>query len=337
MKKIVSIALCLALIMLSFSSVLAASDKITVKMGTVLAETHPLQQLTYYFQNRVDELIPGRIEWKNYINSALGGERDIGESILSGVLEGGVIACSTATSFAPMQSVVLQDVPFLFKDVDTVYAAIDEWYRELMDEDYAKYDLTNMAYMIIGGQEVENSVRPIRTPADLKDLKIRVYASIGTYNFIESCGGLPVSMDFGEVYTSIQQGTIDGVFTSSYAFVPQKFVEVDKYHTKLGVTHCAQTILFSKSWFETLPEDVQAAFIQAGRETEEYCRYTFGPANDIADYENITKAGVEVYYPTEDEYNMFAEATKNYCYDNLRGEVGEELWDKAIDWLAARE
>ena len=312
-------------------------EKITVTIGTVLAETHPLQQLVYYFQDEVDKIIPGRIEWKNFINSALGGERDLGENMLAGTLEGAVIGCTSITPVAPMAEVLLQDCPFLFRSGEQLYEAMDDWYGEVLDNAYAEYDMVNMAYMNIGGQELENTARAIVTPADMKGLKIRTYESKGPYGFLEACGALPISMDFGEVYTAVQQGTIDGLFTSSYAFVPQKFTEVTKYHTVLGVTHCSQAITFSKSWFESLPEDVQAAFIQAGENTEEYCRYTVAPAQDEADYQAIADAGVEVTYLTDEQYNAFKDITAEYCWDEFRQEIGDELWNTCMEWLESNE
>lgn len=306
---------------------------VAVMMGSVLAETHPLQVLTYYFQKRVDELAPGRVVWKNYINSAMGGERDLGESVLSGTLQGAVIACSTITTVAPMKSVLIQDTPFFFKDVPQVYVALNDWYRDMLDKEYAKYDLMNTSYLIIGGQEVENTVRPLKTPEDIKGLKIRIYASQGPYKFLEACGGLPISMDFGEVYTAIQQKTIDGVFTSSYAFVPQKFVEVTKYHTRMGVTHVAQAITFNKAWFEKLPKDLQEAFIRAGRETEEHCRDVIAPKQDDLDYAAVRAAGVELYELNDAEYQVFRDVVSKHSWDFFKKEVGDDIWNVAIDWL----
>ncbi len=308
-------------------------EKVTISVATPTADGNPMQELVYYFQEQVDTLLPDRVEWKNYPNSSMGSEREIGEQVIDGTLNAALVGPTNIPSFAPMNAVRLQDVPFLFKDQDELYAASDEWYADMIDEECAEYGITTVFFEYIMGQEIENTVRPVYTPEDVEGLKIRVYDSIGPYKFVEACGGLPVAMAFSEVYTGLQQGAVDGLYTTSSNFVPQKFVEVTNYHTKLPITNCGMTLLFNLEFLESLPEDLQEAIETAGKKTEEYCRDVVGPETRNSTYEEIAAAGVEISELTDEQYQAFADLVADYCYEDLREMIGADMWDYCVDWL----
>jgi TRAP-type C4-dicarboxylate transport system substrate-binding protein len=140
-------------------------------------------------------------------------------------------------------------------------------------------------------------------------------------------------MSFSEVYTGLQQGAIDGLYTTSSNFVPQKFVEVTNYHTRLTVTNCGMTMLFNMEFLNNLPSDVQEAIKTAGKKTEEYCRDVIGPDTRKNTYEEIAAAGVEINELTEEQYQVFADLVADYCYDDLREMIGADKWDYCVDWL----
>jgi TRAP-type C4-dicarboxylate transport system substrate-binding protein len=140
-------------------------------------------------------------------------------------------------------------------------------------------------------------------------------------------------MAFSEVYTGLQQGAIDGLYTTSSNFVPQKFVEVTDYHTKLTITNCGMTLLFNLDFLNSLPEDLQEAIRTAGKMTEEYCRDVVGPETRNSTYEKIAAAGVEINEVSDEQYERFVKLVEDYCYDDLREMIGEERWDFCINWL----
>jgi len=344
MKKICTLLLCMVMLlsMVACGDSTTSSDtsdtpenveKVSISVATPTADGNPMQELVYYFQDQVDTLLPDRVEWKNYPNSSMGSEREIGEQVIDGTLNAALVGPTNIPSFAPMNAVRLQDVPFLFKDQDELYAASDEWYADMIDEECAEYGITTVFFEYIMGQEVENTVRPILTPEDVEGLKIRVYDSLGPYKFVEACGGLPVAMAFSEVYTGLQQGAVDGLYTTSSNFVPQKFVEVTDYHTKLPITNCGMTLLFNQEFLNSLPADLQEAIETAGKKTEEYCRDVVGPETRNSTYEEIEAAGVEINELTDEQYQAFADLVADYCYDDLREMIGADDWDYCVDWL----
>lgn len=308
-------------------------EKVKISIATPTADGNPMQELVYYFEDQVDNLLPNRVEWENYPNSSMGSEREIGEQVIDGTLNAALVGPTNIPSFAPMNAVRLQDVPFLFKDQDELYAASDEWYADMINEECAEYGITTVFFEYIMGQEVENSVRPLYSPEDVKGLKIRVYDSVGPYKFVEACEGLPVAMAFSEVYTGLQQGAVDGLYTTSSNFVPQKLVEVTDYHTKLQITNCGMTMLFNMEYLESLPVDVQDAIKTAGKMTEEYCKDVVGPEIRNTTYDEIAAAGVEINELTDDQYQVFVDVVSDYCYEDLREMIGADMWDTSVAWL----
>lgn len=315
------------------SSGSSSGEKIKISVGGTAADGNPMQELIYYFEEQVDALAPGMVEWVNYPNSTIGSEREMGEMVTDGTLDAALQGPSNLTAFAPMKACRLQDMPFIFQDRDELYDATDEWMRDAINEECEPYGFTTVFYEYIMGQEIENTKRPIYTPDDVKGLKIRVYDSPGPYKFMEACGGLPTAMAFSEVYTGVQQGAIDGLYTTTSNFVPQKFVEVCKYHTKMTITNLGMTLIWNLDKLNSYPQELQDAISKAAKATEDYCRNDLGPKTAENAYKEIAAAGVEINEVTPEQYQVFVDLVADYCYDDLREEIGADLWDHCMDWL----
>ena len=308
-------------------------ELIKISVATTTAEGNPMQQLIYYFQEQVDEILPGRVEWVNYPNSALGSEREIGEMCMDGALDAALQGPSNIIAFAPMNAVRLQDVPFMFQDQDELYAATNEWYRDMINEECKPYGITTMFFEYFLGQEIENTKRPVTTPEDMAGLKVRVYDSPGPYNFLEACGAMPVAMAFSEVYTSLQQGAIDGVYTTTSSFVADKLCEVTKYHTKMNITNLGMTLIWNLDKLESYPQDLQDALAEAAQRTEKHCQEVVSPELKKSIYADIEAAGVQISEVSEEDYQRFVDIVEEYCYDKMREDIGPDMWDKCVEWL----
>ena len=130
----------------------SSGEKVKISIATTNVDGDPMQDLIYYFQDQVDEILPGRVEWVNYTNSSMGSERELGEMVMNGGLDASLQGPSNITAFAPMNAVRLQDVPFLFKDQDELYAATNEWYRDMINKECEPYGFTTMFFEYFMGQ-----------------------------------------------------------------------------------------------------------------------------------------------------------------------------------------
>lgn len=306
---------------------------INVKVATLAADETPINQFVYKFEEEVDRLLPGRFEWTNYINGAMGNEREIGEAVINGDVQASIPACSVMASVIPLTTTILQDCFFLFHGVEHMYQCLDAGYRDAMDQDYEKNGGVNVGYLYYTSQEIGNTKKPVKVPDDLKGLKIRCYESAAPFAFLKGVGAIPVTMAWGELYTAMQQGTIDGVYTSRNSFGSSgKLAEVNKYHTLLEATTTGWALTFNKEWFDALPADAQEAFMQAGKVAEEWARYEGSVGLSKTDLEFFEECGVEVYQPTDAEMELWKAAAKEYSWPIIQETVGEELWAKALEW-----
>ena len=309
-----------------------SAETVKIRVGVSSSDGNPMTDLVYYWQEQVDKLLPGRVEWENFVNASIGNEREQIEMVIDGTLDAALVGPSNITAVAPSNAVRLQDMPFLFRSGEELYAAGAEWMNAKINEEGEPYGYTTIFYEYIMGQEIENNRNPIYTPEDVKGLKVRSYDSPGPFKFLEACGGLPVSLAFSELYTG-QQGAVDGVYTTASNYVPQKLVEVCKYHTKMEITSLGMTMMFSLNSLNSYPQDVQDALFEAGKLTENYCQEVVSPETRAKTYDAIAAAGVEINEVTDEQYEVFVKKVEDYCYDDLREEVGPELWDFCVDWL----
>ena len=119
-------------------------------------------------------------------------------------------------------------------DAESMLGALEGRLGEETKKAYEERGLKLMFFMVVSGVEIGNAVRPITCMADLKGLKIRAWSAEGPMRLLNTLGANPTTMALNEVYTGLQQGAIDGVITSDFQYVSQKFGEVCKYITDVG-------------------------------------------------------------------------------------------------------
>lgn len=315
----------------------AKIETITVKVGNVGKETVGTSLFMHVFADAVEERLPGRFEFKFYHNSELGSEREYGEMVHNGEIEGAVVACSVMNAVVPVPAGNLQDCMFMFGGTDDMYDILNKGYREYLDAEYEAGGLINMGYVFQVIQDFENNIRPVRTPGDLKGLKIRSYEGIGPLAFLEGVGAIPVTLAFSECYSALQQGTIDGLYSSLTAYGTSKMSEVADYHTKASATCTGYGFTFNKAWFDALPADAQTAFREAATVAEDWMRDEFAPNLYDEEMAKIEANGTEIIELTDAEMALFIEAAKEYCWPAIKEAVGEELWAKALEWSGQTE
>lgn len=312
-------------------------EVIEVKVGNVGKETVGTSLFMHVFADAVEERLPGRFEFKYYHNGELGSEREYGEMVHNGEIQGAVVGCSVMNAVVPVPSANLQDCMFMFNGVDNMYEILNNGYREYLDADYAAGGLINMGYVFQCTQEFENRIRPIRSPEDLKGMKIRSYESKAVLGFLEGIGAIPVTLAFSECYSGLQQGTIDGLYTSWTGYGTSKMSEVTGYHTTMNATCTGYGFTFNGDWFDALPEDAQTAFKEAALVAEEWMCNEFAPNLVAEETAKIEANDCEMIELTDAELAVFTEAAKEHCWPIVKEAVGEELWAKALEWSGKTE
>lgn len=311
----------------------ASDDAVVCKIATVLSETSPCHEALLYFIDRVDALAPGRVKWELYPNSQLfSSEREMAEAELLGTIAGAILSENTINAVDSYPMIELGNTPFLIKSAEAEYAMLDEFYADEVEKGMQERGFTNLSYFLVGGVDIGNTKKPVEKPDDIKGLKIRTWEADGPVKYLNAVGANPLVMPFGEVYTALQQGTIDGVITSDFQFNAQSFTDVVKYVTSFHVFYNYQAVTFSKAWIDALPDDLKDVFYQAGKEATEHCRTEITPATLANTYKTMEEAGVTVTYLTNEQkmewYDMVSDT-----WADFRESIGPEVFDKVVEFM----
>lgn len=331
--RIAAVILSLAMILALSVCGAQAAQRVSIRVATTMNDANPMQQLVHYWQDRVDELLPGRVEWVNFPNSALGGEREIAEMVIDSTIDAALIGVSNYNAIVPNRSGRLQEVPFLFRDSHEMYAALNEWKRDKIDEETAPFGFTTIFHQYFMSQATATTSRPFATPEEKAGMKIRVFDSMGLFMFFEAFGALPIMMPLAEVFTGLQQGTIDGIYTTSSNFHPQGLTDVLNYYINMPVTQVGMGMLFNLERLHSFPQDLQDALFEAGRMMEVHALYTVSPQVRAQVHADLAAAGVEIIEVLPEQQLRFVQITEERVHPALREAIGPDLWDFTVAWL----
>jgi tripartite ATP-independent transporter DctP family solute receptor len=251
-----------------------------LKLGHVLAADHPYQEGSLKLAELVAAKTNGRIKVEVYPNAQLGGERDMVEGLQIGSVDLVLTAPSVAASIANERKVFLFDMPFIFKDYDAVSRMLEGDIGNEMVKNYPKHGFRNIGWPIAGFHQLTNSKHPIKKPEDLRGLKMRMWQSKSALLMMEALGAKAVPMSFPEVYTSLQQGVIDGFANSLATIYATKIYEVNKYVSVSN--HMVSTmnmLVAERVWKELSPAD-RKAMEEAGVEAARFQRNLYKASDE---------------------------------------------------------
>lgn len=237
---------------------------VTLKLGHMSPETSPYNVLAKKFIELVEQRTNGSVKIELFPAGQLGKDKELLEAMQSGTLDLGVITTSPMVNFVPEMGVL--DLPYVFKDWDHVekYLA-SPTLTEIMKESQ-KAKLVTMSMLPRGFRNVTNSKRPIEKPADLKDLKLRVIESPVYVDSFKAMGANAQAMSWGEVFTALQQKTIDGQENAINTIYDERLYEVQKYVSETSHMFAFAAVVAGKGSYDKLPPDVQKIMHDAALE-----------------------------------------------------------------------
>ncbi len=308
-----------------------AGAAITLKYGHVSPPSHGQNLGVEAFARFVTEQTKGEIVVKNFPMGQLGGERSLAEQVQAGTLEMATISTAVLENFVPQ--VAVMDLPFVFPSREAAHAVIDDpaWQEKLFSYLPAK-GFVGIGWTENEFRDITNNKRPVRTPADVKGLKIRVMESPVYIDTFKALGASPVGIPFPEIYNALQQGVIDAQENPLYTSILIKATEVNKYVTKTGhiLTECIQ-IVSPEVWDSLTPEQKrifkEGAKLALKVNREETAKQTAKlPKLNVSVDEYAKANGVEVITLTPAERQAFVDAVKP-VWAKYRQMVGPELYD----------
>ena len=271
MKRLVSYCALLGTA-LAVPSAALAQDTHTLRFNHVLGPGEPFHQGFLDWAERVAERTDGGLTIEVFHSAQLGVEEDIIEQIRQGANIGQNTDAARLGNYVPGIAVV--NGPYFVEDRHQAYALADsptmiEWQDQLADE----FGIKVVCFDWVQGQRHFFTNEPVRTPADLDGLRIRTPPAPIWQESIRSLGATPVALNFGDVYSGLQQRAVDGAELVYPNITAANLNEVLEYASETGHILLVNFQVVSAEWFGGLPEDYQAALVEecriAGQETSE--------------------------------------------------------------------
>lgn len=246
----------------AFASAPAAAQT-TIKIGYATTPASHYGVGSTAFCEDLEKRTAGRYKCQQFPNSALGGEREMIEAVQLGTLD--VVNTSTGPvgNFVPEVNIV--DIPFLFRDYDHARRTLDGQIGQELLARFPSKGLVAIAWTENGFRHMTNSKRPINKPDDVKGLKIRSMQNKVHIQAFQSIGIQPTPMAFPELFTALQQGTVDGQENPIPVILSAKFAQVQKHLSLTGHVYSPALIIVSPALWNKLSEADKAAFREAGK------------------------------------------------------------------------
>jgi tripartite ATP-independent transporter DctP family solute receptor len=295
----------------------AGDSPIVMRLAENQPDNNPVTVAMNIFAELVEEKTNGEIIVEVYANAQLGQEPETIEQAQTGVVE-----------FARVNSVVLAEVapeigvftlPYVFADWDHKYRVLDGEIGQAALDSLEDVGLMAFAYMDAGTRHFYTT-EPVRSLADLQGMKIRVQPSEISIRMIELLGAVPTPMNYGEVYSGLQTGVIDGAENDYVSYYTSSHYEVAPYYSLDGHLSPPALLLMNKATFDSLSTEHQEAIREAAIEASIQERDLMSAFQDES-REEVLAAGVEIFEvdvtefqdavaPIYDQFPQYAETIR---------------------------
>lgn len=306
----------------------ADMPEMSLKFGHPYNESHPLAKGAQMFADIVAEKSGGAITIEVFPNSTIGSSRALVESIQIGVVDFALVPTTNVASFYPPLDIFY--LPFLFRDKEHAYAVSDgpvgkALYADMLE----KTGIRTLAMYESGFRTITTAKTKVETPEDMKGVKFRVVNNPLNVATFKALGANPTPMALSEVFTGLQQGTVDGqdnpvgnVKAFSFDKV-QKFITLS-HHQWAGIMFIAD----DKMWAD-LPDEVKALFQETALETQDWERKELNAVE--AQYLSEMEAdGMTVTRLTPEQAAAFQSAMEP-VWEEYRDKIGAELIQSAVE------
>lgn len=314
----------------------SSKDVYPIKIAHVLAETDDVHLGFVELEKMLEERSDGRFQVDIFPNAALSsGDEESAELVNSDSVQ---MACigyfSVANLNEKLRKFSVLDLPYLFESDQDYYDFVDSEYGQSMRDDVleATGNVWAATSYIRSWHCLTSTKDPIYTPADLKGKTILCQSPVVFKNIIESWGGNVATVAFSEAYTAMQQGAIDAHLRPINLSISQRFYEVQKYATLVNQGAMINTTLVSNSWYQSLPEDLKAIFMECLTEYEKLMR-DFGKTRQTESVQQMADMGVTIIELTDEQRQLWIDAASD-VYEKMADSIGQDVMDAAMEILA---
>ena len=293
--------LAMALMTLLLVSCGAQQDVMVLRVGHSLDPSHTVHKAMLKMGERLQQLSGGTMAIELYPSGQLGSERELIELLQIGSLAMTKVSASPLEGFVPTMK--LFNIPYLFRDQEHFFKVLDSDIGRDILASLKPAQLLGLGYYDAGSRSFYTTKKPVVTPADLASVKIRVQESQAAMAMIRALGGNPTPISWGELYTALQQGVVDGAENNPPSFYLSRHYEVAPYYILDEHTSVPDVILISRYVWERLSDQQQAWLQQAVDESVDFQRAQWQLDTEAA-LEAVKEAGVQVITADKSQFQQ---------------------------------
>ena len=297
------------------------SEITTLRLGHTLDTQHSVHKAMVHFGERLNALSNGAMNVKIYPSSQLGTEREMIELLQIGSLSMTKVSASPLEGFVPAMKIF--SIPYIFRDNDHFWKVLNSEVGQGLLAGVEPFRLKGLAYYDAGSRSFYTNNKPVRTPADLAGMKIRVLNSPTAVRTVRELGGAATPVAWGELYTALQQGVVDGAENNPPSYYLSRHYEIARYYSLDEHTSVPDVMLMSLRVWENLTEQQQEWVDKAMQDSVIFQRQAWQEST-LDSLAKVKADGVEVIYPDK---KPFVEAVKPF-HDSLRGTAVGDLISK---------
>ena len=317
MKRSVFFAAAVFLLMLFAAGAYAETE---IKIGHVLNPDHSWHVCLEGFAEEVKTATEGRIVFRIYPSSQLGNEKDLIEGLSLQTVDGGLIGGGSFQSVEPKFGV--EALPYAWPTHESAYAALDGELGGYLLGLLEKQGVVGISWWENGYRHLTNNRRPVMKPEDMAGLKIRVTPDKMRLDTFKALGASPMPINFGELYSAMQQGVVDGQENPFSIIYSSSFYEVQKYLSVTGHIWGSALLCFNSSvWNKISEEDKAIVKKAADKWRDEQRRQTVAQEGEFL--QKLKDKGMEV---AEVDKAAFQQAVQS-VWNEYEGVFGKELMD----------
>ncbi|MBP1849644.1 DctP family TRAP transporter solute-binding subunit [Rhizobium halophytocola] len=311
----------------------AGAQAETLRLSHNTGDTTTWQKGADKFNELLSAATDGELKVRVFPNAQLSGGDQMkqAEMVSRGALDFVVTSAINVTPLVPEMAVF--SLPYLYSNYDQVDATTDGAPGEKMKEIMASHDIIVLAWGENGFREVTNNVHPIKSPDDMKGLKMRVAGPM-YIDVMNALGANPQQMQWTETFTALQQGVVDGQENPIGAvIIPQRVYEVQKYLTTWHYSYDPIFLGISKKRWDSFDDATKEKVQKAATEAMAYQKQITRESTDSG-ISLLKEKGMEIYEPSDAELQAFRDATAP-AFDTWAAKVGPELVASFKDTVAS--
>ncbi len=283
----------------AFSSCQSAKKHKVLKLAHGLDPSHPVHKAMVYMAERVKFHSKGKLELQIYPSGQLGSEQQCVELLQIGSLAITKVSAAVMESFTENYQVL--GLPYVFRSKQHSFNVLDGPIGKELLGSTEQYNIRGLCFYDAGARSFYTINKPINTPDDLKGLKIRVMKSQTAMELVKAIGGSPTPISWGELYTALQSGVVDGAENNPPSFYTSHHFEVCKYYSLDEHTMVPDVLIISTVVWNKLSEE-EKGWLQKAADESVLKERELWAQSEIESLKKVQEAGVTIIHPEKEPF-----------------------------------